>query len=481
VDSGSYQCTHAFISELNSQGTGLVFSTFLGGSNVDNGFAIAVDQFHSIYAAGQTNSTDFPVVNAFQATPGGGTSCANSAPCFDGFVAKIRQPGLIASLGSLAFPLQLVGTQSSAQQITITNTSTQSIQIISIAAVGDFSESDGCVGTLASGANCTINVFFNPTAAGQRTGSLTLTDNGLGGPINIPLAGQGSAPAASISPDAFSFIPVSQGATEGPVPFTLTSNGTAPLHVSSVAFSGANPGDFSQTNSCVGTAIAVNATCTINVSNTPQAEGARSAILVVTDDAVVPTQSVSLQATGTAPFAMAPAANSSATATITAGQTANYSLQLNPGKGFTGSVSLGCAGAPTASTCSVSPASINVSSASPANITVSVSTTGSANAPISFRSFRNLPFAGLRFYPAVAALFIFLLLIWMHKGQSALRKLSTSAAASAFVILLFASGCGGGSTTTSQLITPKGNYTITVSGTANNLPTQSISLTLTVN
>ncbi|HXA00004.1 MAG TPA: SBBP repeat-containing protein [Candidatus Dormibacteraeota bacterium] len=480
VNPGSFQCTHAFVSELNSQGTGLVFSTFLGGSNVDAGFAIAVDQSHAIYAAGDTNSTDFPVLNAFQATPGGGTSCPNSAPCFDGFVAKIQQPGLVASPGSLAFPLQLVGTQSTAQQITITNTSTQSIQILSVTTAGDFSENDGCIGTLSAGSSCVIHVFFSPTASGQRTGTLTLTDGGVGGPINISLTGQGSAPAASVSPDTFSFIPVSQGATEGPVPITLTSNGTAPLHISSVALSGTNPGDFSQTNNCVGTVLAVNATCTINVSFTPSAETARTATLVITDDAVVSTQSVALQGTGTAPFQVAPAANSSTTAAVTAGQTANYSLQLNPNKGFAGNVSLACSGAPTAAKCTVTPASVSVTSATAANISVSISTTGSSSAlgPI-----RSLPFLDLRFYPAFAAWLVFLLLIWMNRTKDVARKLSASAILSVLAIFLFASGCGGGSTsiTPPPQITPKGSYTITVNATANNLPTQSISLTLTVN
>jgi hypothetical protein len=478
VNPGQFLCGHAFVSELNGQGTGLVFSTFLGGSNVDFGSAIAIDQFHSIYAAGDTNSADFPVVNAFQATFSGGT-CPNG-PCIDGFLAKIQQPGLVASPGSLAFPLQLVGTQSTSQSVTVTNTSTQSIQVLSITAAGDFSENDGCIGTLATGSSCVINAFFTPTAAGQRTGTLTLTDSGLGGPVSISLAGQGSAPAASVSPDTFTFIPVSQGATEGPVPITLTSNGTAPLHISSVALSGTNPGDFSQTNNCAGTALAVNATCTINVSFTPSAETARSATLVITDDALVPTQSVQLQGTGTAPFQVAPAANSSTTAAVTAGQTADYSLQLSPNKGFTGNVSLACSGAPTAAKCTVTPASVKLTSASAATISVSISTTGNASAPMFVR---NTPFLDWRFYPAIAAWLVFLLIVRVSETNSVVRKLSAYAASGVFVILLFASGCGGGSTTTTPppLVTPKGNYTITVSAAASNLPAQTISLTLTVN
>jgi len=476
VNPGQFLCGHAFVSELNSQGTGLVFSTFLGGSNVDFGAAIAIDQFHSIYAAGDTNSPDFPVLNAFQATFSGGT-CPNG-PCLDGFLAKIQQPGLVASPGSLVFPLQLVGTPSSAQSVTITNTSAQSIQILSITPAGDFSENDGCIGTLAAGSNCVISAFFTPTAAGQRTGTLTITDGGSGGPVSISLTGQGSAPAASVSPDTFSFIPVSQGATEGPVPITLTSNGTAPLHVSSVALSGTNPGDFSQTNNCVGTALAVNATCTINVSFTPSAETARTATLVVTDDAVVAMQSVPLQGTGTAPFQMAPTSTSSTSAAVTAGQTAQYSLQIDPGTGFTGTVALACAGAPTAAKCTISPASVNVTSAMPATISVGVSTTGSASAPILIR----IPqLANWRFYAVLTAWLLLFPIARMNRGKDFARLLPVYASVCLAAIFLIASGCGGGSSTPAPLITPKGTYTIVVTGTANNLPPQTISLTLNVN
>jgi hypothetical protein len=60
----------AFVSELNSAGSQLVFSTYLGGGSIGSGSqqgnAIAVDSSGSIYVAGSTNLPDFPVVNAIQ-------------------------------------------------------------------------------------------------------------------------------------------------------------------------------------------------------------------------------------------------------------------------------------------------------------------------------------------------------------------------------------------------------------------------------
>jgi hypothetical protein len=70
----------AFVTKLNAQGNDLLFSTFLGGSGVEQGSSIAVDGAGAIYVTGATNSIDFPAVNAFQPELSGG---------LDAFVAKI--------------------------------------------------------------------------------------------------------------------------------------------------------------------------------------------------------------------------------------------------------------------------------------------------------------------------------------------------------------------------------------------------------
>lgn len=67
--------TEAFVSKLNSSGSALSYSTFFGGSGNEDGNAIAIDQFGAIYITGHTNSSDLPVINAFQrniAYQGGG-------------------------------------------------------------------------------------------------------------------------------------------------------------------------------------------------------------------------------------------------------------------------------------------------------------------------------------------------------------------------------------------------------------------------
>ena len=52
--------TNAFVAKLNPAGSALLYSTYLGGSNIDNATAIAVDSTGAAYVAGDTASIDFP-------------------------------------------------------------------------------------------------------------------------------------------------------------------------------------------------------------------------------------------------------------------------------------------------------------------------------------------------------------------------------------------------------------------------------------
>jgi hypothetical protein len=61
----------AFLLKLNSSGNALIYSTYLGGSGDDHSYGIAVDSSGSAYITGYTSSTNFPLVGALQATFGG--------------------------------------------------------------------------------------------------------------------------------------------------------------------------------------------------------------------------------------------------------------------------------------------------------------------------------------------------------------------------------------------------------------------------
>jgi len=78
------ECFDAFAAKLNTAGSALVYSTFLGGAAYDGGNSIAVDSNGNAYIAGATASTDFPTAGAYQPANGG---------MQDAFVLKLGPSG----------------------------------------------------------------------------------------------------------------------------------------------------------------------------------------------------------------------------------------------------------------------------------------------------------------------------------------------------------------------------------------------------
>jgi hypothetical protein len=103
----------------------------------------------------------------------------------------------------------------------------------------------------------------------------------------------------------------------------ITNFGTSVLHISSVALSGSNLADFSQTNTCLSVAITVQANCTITANFAPQTQGQRTASLVITDDGAGSPHSVALSGSGAVPFQLSPSGSTSST--VSAGQTGTNS------------------------------------------------------------------------------------------------------------------------------------------------------------
>jgi hypothetical protein len=103
------------------------------------------------------------------------------------------------SPSSLTFPGQFVGTTGLPENLTLTNDGDVPLNISSVQASAQFGATNGCTTTLAVGVGCTISVFFDPSAAGSQTGTLTITDNAPGSPQTIPLSGAGMDFAMSSS------------------------------------------------------------------------------------------------------------------------------------------------------------------------------------------------------------------------------------------------------------------------------------------
>ncbi|MGA7220739.1 MAG: choice-of-anchor D domain-containing protein, partial [Candidatus Sulfotelmatobacter sp.] len=216
--------------------------------------------------------------------------------------------GVAAGIGfsptSVTFANQSVGTSSPASAVTLTNSGTAALTITSITIsgtnAGDFSETNTCGTSVAAGASCTINAVFTPTASGARTANVSVADSATGSPQLVPLSGTGTAPGITLSPTSITFASVPVGQSSAASPLTLSNSGTAALTINSVSVTGANAGDFSQTNNC-GSSLAVGTSCTINVTFTPTASGTRQASVSVSDNAAGSPQTAALTGTGTAP------------------------------------------------------------------------------------------------------------------------------------------------------------------------------------
>lgn len=87
----------AFLTKISSDGSKLLYSTYLGGSGDDAANAVAVDAAGNAYLAGSTDWNDFPTVNAIQAVPGNTYGAS--------FVAQVDATG-----GKLLFSTYLSGT-----------------------------------------------------------------------------------------------------------------------------------------------------------------------------------------------------------------------------------------------------------------------------------------------------------------------------------------------------------------------------------
>jgi len=219
-------------------------------------------------------------------------------------------PNAGLSTTSLSFNGGVIGRTSATQTITLTSNGTADLNVSSItltgANPGDFAETNNCPSAMGINVSCTIHVTFTPTSVGNRSASVALTDNAANSPQSIPLSGIGQATAAplvSLNPGSLTFGYQSLGTISAAQSVTLTNIGTAPLSISSIASTGADPSDFIPTSSCPSGAntLAVNASCTVSVTFSPTLSGTRSATVAVTDNAFDSPEGISLTGTAITP------------------------------------------------------------------------------------------------------------------------------------------------------------------------------------
>lgn len=389
----------------------------------------------------------------------------------------IQGPTLGVTPSTLTFSSTVVGQTAAPQTVTLKSLGTQSVSLTSIQISGanapDFTETDTCISSpvLLTNHTCTISVLYSPTSVGTSQATLFITDNASGSPQFIPLSGLAVAPpptspAVTLNPASALAFPgtPTQGTSTAPQTVTLTNSGGAPLQILSAVLSGFNSSDFSiSSDTCIGS-IAANSSCTISVVFSPSASGIRTTTLTITDNAANSPQSLNLSGAAVPAATIAVTAGSSTTASLTAGQTAQFNLQAVPGGGFSGTLSFTCSGVPFGAACTV-PASLPVSGSSPFSFTVSVSTLGASqltpDSPVPIAPSRPLGWFSTSAF--LAALCVLLFWAYSRRTLSFFPHGATATATIALCLVLVFSGigCGGGGGTGSPQTPPPPQQTVT--------------------
>ena len=434
-----------------------------------------------------------------------------------GLGAPPPAPAITFTPGTLNFSALSPGSTSLPLSVTLTNSGNAPLNISAISLGGsnpaDFSApSSNCTAApIPPGASCIATESFTPLVVGFRQAALLFADNAAGSPQSISLIGTEvsttTGPALKFIPTSVTFPATTQGLASAPITVAITNGGAAPMHISNISAGGNSAADF--TNSvatCTTTTVAANASCTISVTFSPLFSGSRSETLTVTDDA--PNSPHFLNIVASAPPAFSVSSPSAAlSATVFAGQSANYALQLTPGLDYNGTISFICTGAPLGATCQA-PASVVLNTGVPATFTVTVLTSGNAIlAPkITSRRSPHTPTLPGAFTFALGTLLFILLRLYrggdgstpavgshvIDSHASRWKIIYAMTALIIFVPLIFAaSGCGGAPAVTptaqkSSIVTPSGTSTLVLTPTATNasgkpLQMPPIQLTLMVN
>ena len=300
--------TNAFVSELKANGSALVYSTYLGGSSSDYGNGIAVDSSGNAYVVGTATSSDFPSVN-----PIDGYNPSSSSP-YDAYLARIASGG-----ASFAFASYLGG-----------------------------AGNDGANGVaLDKGGNAyivgTTNSADFPTTVGSYQPTFGKLSNAF-----VMEVGPASKPGFSPFPNQLTFSDQGVGTSSSPQGIRVRNMGSAVLSTSSIT----TTGDFAETDDCG--IVASASECTLRVTFSPSARGTSTGTLSFSDNAPGSPQTINLTGNGVSPvitlspssltFPGAPLNTTGPTQTVTmsnAGADSSTIRSITTGGDFTQSNSCG--------------------------------------------------------------------------------------------------------------------------------------------
>jgi Beta-propeller repeat len=477
----------AFVTKLDPRGSTLVYSTFLGGNLEDSGNGISVDSAGHAYVAGSTQSATFP------STPGAFQSQDPDPIGTKGFITKLSVDGSALtystflggeysdSVSSIVLDFldnsYVTGTTYSGnfpfvnplpQPCVTTPTGEGKVFITKLNGAGSALFYSVCVGAHGdTGSGIAVDASGSAYVSGSTFSSSFVTTPGA---FQSTLHGTSDAfilkltEITSLSTNSIDFGTQPLGVTSSVQAATVTNAGTTAITVNTISLSGLNAADFQLTaDTCTGQVLAAAGSCNIGVTFTPAATGSRSAAVSIADTAPDSPVSVALGGTGV-DFSLAGAPSS---VTVSAGQVASYSVTVSPlGGTFASGVSLSCSSPSTLtySSCSLAPGSVTPGS-NPGASTMTVTTTGPSAQMVLLlgRPAKQLFGIGL-------VTLGFMLVGVASVGSVPKTRRIVSRIASVFLLLVLCqlAACGGAGSGQSS-VTPRGTYTITISGATGSL------------
>lgn len=214
-------------------------------------------------------------------------------------------PQASISPASVAFGDVPVGSSSTAQAVTVSNTGTAPLIVNGASIAGPNAAEFSYAGlalpaTVAAGGSFPFQVRGTPAAAGPRSATLTIATDDK--PLSVGLSMNGLAPTLSLSLASADLGSQRVGTASGATPLVLRNAGGATLILSGLAIGGANPSDFTASGVALPVSLLAGQAATVELRFKPTAIGARSAALTVSsNDPASPSATVQLSGTGLGP------------------------------------------------------------------------------------------------------------------------------------------------------------------------------------
>lgn len=206
-----------------------------------------------------------------------------------------NQPNFSLTPGSLQFAAQEVNKTSAPQTITLTNNHDRPLQVGRVETTGsnaaDFQVTEDCTRQpVAPASTCRIQLTFTPQSAGDRTADLTIGDRAGNVQRTASLRGAGRDPnpgnttaILNFNPGTLNFGDQRLNQLSDTRRITVTNGGSTPITIQAINTTGAAQNEFKGSETCTQSALAPNATCTLDLQFQPTQVGSRTANLAIAD------------------------------------------------------------------------------------------------------------------------------------------------------------------------------------------------------